>query len=345
MIITKREKKKKGPVTRSDFAAAQFLLTAKLFICLLLAAVFFGSVMVPAEAKDCPTCNKKKQGSEEAVPYNPLGQAAAMPLQIGTESTLLQTGTESTTLQAGTENTLIQASVKREGGASNILFLIDCSQSMKEKISVGDSSDKEQKMEAAKRVLQNSVAQLPPDVNIGIRIFGQSFRGDISDCQQSALIVPIGNHNRRVIIEQVRQLRPYGLTPLTYALIQAEQDLRYVVGPKTVILISDGAETCGGDPCQYIERLTRIGVQLKIDIVGLGLRRDREAKQQLDCIAQKSGGKFYDANTSGEMVNSITASVREAISGKVLTKMKTPMLNDIIPADLRRTNPSTQPSP
>ncbi|MBY0357784.1 MAG: VWA domain-containing protein [Candidatus Obscuribacterales bacterium] len=282
---------------------------------LLLLSLFFSA---PASfgADPCPTCGKKA-------------------LQGGTESTMLQTGTESTTLQTGAENTLIQAAVKREGGPTNILFLIDCSQSMKEKISVGDSLDKEQKMEAAKRVLQNSVAQLPADVNIGIRVFGQSFRGDLSDCQQSALLVPIGNHNRRLLMEQVRQLRPYGLTPLTYGLQQAEQDLRYIVGSKTIILISDGAETCGGEPCQFIERLNRIGVRLKIDIVGLGLRRDRLAKDQLDCIAQKSGGKFYDANTSGELVNSINTSVREAISGKVLTKMKEPMLKEIIPPELR----------
>lgn len=286
-----------------------------------------------SNAKDCPTCNHKKaNGEKQSEPYNPLGAAA---LQSSTESTLLQTGTESTTLTSGTENILIQASVERQGGPIHILFLIDCSQSMKEKISVEGSSDKEQKMEAAKRVLQSGVSQLPPDVNIGIRVFGQGFHGDLSDCQQSALIVPIANHNRRMIIEQVRQLRPFGLTPLTYALMQAEQDLRYINGSKTIILISDGAETCGGDPCQYIDRLNRLGVKLKVDIVGLGLRRDFLAKRQLDCIAQKSGGKFYDANTSGELVNSINTSVREAISGKVLTKVKGTPTEDIIPAELR----------
>ncbi|MBX9690685.1 MAG: VWA domain-containing protein, partial [Candidatus Obscuribacterales bacterium] len=280
--------------------------------------------------------------------YNPLGRTAPVGsenptlksgtdstlLQSGTGSTLLQLGTESTLLQGGTQGALLQAAVEREGAPANILFLIDSSQSMKEKISVGSEGGKEPKMEAAKRVLQEALSRIPAEINLGLRVFGNGFRGDYSDCQQSSLLVPIGKSNRRAIIEAARSMAPYGLTPLTYGLMQAEQDLRYCVGPKTLILISDGAETCGGDPCAYIDRLSRIGVKMKVDIVGLGLKRDKQAQDQLNCIAQKSGGKYYDANTSAELVNSITNSVKQAISGKVLTKVSSPAIKDVIPADL-----------
>lgn len=308
---------------------------------LLLSAAFVCTQSLQeSSARPCVNCPKNQTGLDpysNGNSYNPMGSAGAgqsPTLQGGTGNTLLQVGAESTLLQGGAQGTLLQANIEREGSPANILFLIDSSQSMHEKISAGaDGGKKETKMEAAKKVLEEALSRIPNEVNLGLRVFGNGFRGDFTDCQQSTLLVPIGKNNRHAIIEAVRVMAPYGLTPLTYALMQSENDLRYCVGPKTVILISDGVETCGGDPCAYIDRLSRIGVKMKIDIVGLMLRRDHAAQDQLNCIAQKSGGKYYDANTSADLVNGITNSVRQAISGKVLTKISAPVLTDTVPAD------------
>ncbi len=244
-------------------------------------------------------------------------------LHTGTQSTNLQTGTQSTLIQGATQGNLIQGQVEQETGPVNILFVIDASYSMKE--GLGSS---EHKMEAAKRVLQEAIEEIPPEVNLGLRVFGQGFTGDpYFDCQQSALLVPLGQGNRRSIIERIRQIHPFGLTPLTFALSQAEHDLKGLSGPKTLILITDGAETCGGNPCEYILRLHEIGIKMKVDIVGLGLRRDREARAQLNCIASASGGKYYDASTAAELIDSISHSITTAISGHVITKASTHELN------------------
>ncbi len=327
-------------------------------LAVLLLVLFTGSAVFAKPCVNCPKGPGLDPYSDGKDSYNPLNNSSGPPLQGGANSTtlqggagntVLQVGAEQTLLQGGAQGTLLQAAVEHEGTPANILFLIDSSASMKEKISVGGESGKEPKMEAAKRVLQEALSRIPNDVNLGLRVFGNGFRGDFTDCQTSTLLAPIGKNNRRKIIEAARVMAPYGLTPLTYALMQAEQDLRYVVGPKTVILISDGAETCGGDPCAYIDRLSRIGVKMKIDIVGLGLRRDKDAQEQLNCIAQKSGGTYYDANTSADLVNSITSSVKHALSGKVLTKMSVPILNDSTPADLApipdKTEPEAKPKP
>ncbi len=344
------------PNHASNFRLPGFLLSTVLFAAVALSLLALDGFILSraAQAKPCVGCKNKQTGldpysSDPQGAYNPLGNqpltggtssttlqggAGNTTLQVGTGNTTLQMGTEQTMLQTGTQSTLLQANVEREGAPANILFLVDSSQSMKEKISVGFESGKEPKMEAAKRVLQEAISKIPGDVNIGLRVFGNGFTGFDTDCQQSALLVPIGKNNRRAIIESARGMLPFGLTPLTFGLMQAENDLRYVHGPKTVILISDGAETCGGDPCAYIDRLSRMGVKMKVDIVGLGLRRDREAVDQLNCIAQKSGGKYYDANTSADLINGITDSVKHAISGKVLTKITSPKITDTIPSDL-----------
>ena len=259
------------------------------------------------------------------------GNAYSTTLQSGTSSTTLQTGTQSALIQGGTQGAMVKGQVEHDSGPVNILLLIDASYSMKENL-----SGSVQKMDAAKQVLQNALARIPTEVNLGLRVFGQSFTNDpATDCQQSALLVPMGQGNRRSIIEQMRQIHPFGLTPLTYALMQAERDLRLVTGPKTLILITDGAETCGGNPCEYVRRLNQIGIKIKVDIVGLGLKRERDARAQLNCIAEVSGGKYYDANTAAELIDSVTQSVSKAISGRVIIKGKdgTETPPDLVPIE------------
>lgn len=252
-------------------------------------------------------------------------------LQTGTQSTMLQTGTQSTTLQGGAYGTILQGGATRQGGPVSILVLVDASRSMSEKINgsvvggmlgLGAQAKDQQKMDAAKVVLENTLARIPLDVSLGLRVFGQTFNNDGNDCTQTALLVPVGKNNRRIIRDAVGTLKPFGLTPLTYALYQAEKDLEPIEGNKTIILISDGVDTCGADPCALIRRLSAAGIRIKIDIVGLGLGRDQAAKAQLNCISEASGGKFYDANTAGELLDSITTSVKQAIQGKVITRMK-----------------------
>lgn len=262
-------------------------------------------------------------------------------LQTGTQSTSLQTGTQSTLIQGNTQASLIQGGVERQGGPVNILFVLDCSYSMKEKL-----GGQIQKLEAAKQVLQNALARIPSDVNLGMRVFGQGFGGGgLSmmpgiDCRQTALLVPMGQGNRRSIIEKARNLKPYGLTPLEYALRQAaEDDFAGVQGTKTIILITDGCDTCNGDPCRFIQELPAYGIKIKVDVVGLELKHDRSARSQLNCISEGSGGKYYDANTAAELIESISNSVNKAISGRVIAKPGMSVKNSETPPELQQIQP------
>ena len=111
------------------------------------------------------------------------------------------------------------------------------------------------------------------------------------------------------------------MTPLAFALQQAARfDFSGVSGQKVIILISDGADTCGGDPCRLISMLPAYGIKIKIDVVGLDLKKDHAARQQLNCITEASGGKYYDANSAEQFIGSVTESVNTAISGRVLPK-------------------------
>jgi hypothetical protein len=321
----------------------------ELILNLVVAAMTLGSAAAAA-GDPCPDCAKhfgddpnllpkQTSTSTDAPANNSLwGGTSNTTLQTGTQSTMLRSGTEGVMLQTGTQGLLLQGGTEHTKEETNIEILIDCSQSMKENLP-GMDSTKEPKMEAAKRVLEQTMQTIPADVNVGLRVFGQSFRNDpYTDCQQTALLVPIGVHNRRAMVDKIRTMRPFGLTPLTYALREAGNDLAQFGGKKQLILISDGAETCGLNPCDMIRALTASGINMKVDIVGLGLKNDPAAKIQLNCIAKQSGGQFYDSNTAAELVDNlrkITAEAKGTISGKVLTKVKGVDLQQSLPGVLK----------
>ncbi len=240
-------------------------------------------------------------------------------LFLGAKLTM-QSALAQSELQAGVGGGRVEGGVEQEAGPVNILFVLDASYSMKEKLSG------EMKMSAAKEVLQNALARIPNSVNLGLRVFGQSYSNlaDI-DCRQTSLLVPIGQHNRAAIIKNIRQIEPFGMTPIMFALrMAAEEDFRGIHGPKTVILITDGADTCGGDPCAYLQALKMRGIQMKVDVVGVDLAREKAAREQLKCISAISLGKYYEANSSTELIDGIGKSVDKAISGKVLPRSVEP---------------------
>jgi Mg-chelatase subunit ChlD len=304
-----------------------------------------------------PAANKPVQIGDNSSLFEAATQSTALvggttstTLQAGTQSTMLRAGTESTVLTGGTQSTtlkgntdstmleigtkqtLIQGGVEKEGQL-NLLILMDSSRSMDEALDGLPSPATEKKITVAKRILEETVQAIPTDINLGLRVFGQSFKNDsFNDCQQSVLTVPIGIRNRKAIIDSVHQLKPFGLTPLAYSLMHAERDFHGLPGSHHVVLISDGTETCGGDPCTYIKRLTAMGIKMKVDIVGFGLKRDQKAKEHLNCIASSSGGKYYEADTAGQLRDSIKESIKKAIgdskvNGRVITRLKEPLLD------------------
>lgn len=253
-------------------------------------------------------------------------------LQTGANNTTLQVGVGSTTLQTGTDSSLLRTGVERQAEQVNILFIVDGSRSMLEKL-----DGQIQKIDAAKQVLQQALSRIPPDVNLGLRVFGQGYTGagsgnslfanlgglDLAgECRNTALWVPIGKGNRRAIIDRVRGLQPYGMTPLAFSIAQAAfSDFRGCQGSKVIILITDGADTCNGDPCTVIKKLLpKYGIKIKVDVVGLSLHREPQARDQLNCVAETSGGKYFDAKTAADLIDSVSASVQKAIEGRVIMR-------------------------
>jgi hypothetical protein len=264
------------------------------------------------------------------------GSSNSTSLQVGTQSTMLQTGSESTVLQmgtkstslnVGTQSTLLQANVEHKSLPVSVLILLDVSQTMKYGMDGEMFSKLEPKIDVARRVLRETVGVVPPHVKLGLRTFGGGVsHNDEIDCHQSALLVPIGEGNHNSIIRIADATKPAGLTPLAYALSQAPDDFQDIHGIRRIVLISDGMDSCNGDPCVFVRRLSQLGYKMKIDVVGIGPKHD-PARKGLDCVSKISGGKTYEADTAAELAKSMKESLADAVgegtvSSQIIPKSK-----------------------
>ena len=174
-----------------------------------------------------------------------------------------------------------------ESTPSTFLIILDTSSSMLEVIGG------EAKIDVAKDVIIDLLDNLPDGTLVGIREFG--------GCERSKLIAPIGPIQRQMLQAEIRAVEPRGATPIAYALEQTQADLTGITDPQIILLISDGMETCGGDPVQAAQDLIALGYDLRIHVVGFDISRNVPARDQLIEIAQATGGVYYDAESSDEL--------------------------------------------
>ena len=206
-------------------------------------------------------------------------------------------------------------------GKRTVLIVFDASSSMEEKIAG------ETRIHIAKRVLEDVLTDSDSDINLGLRVYGSKkpTGNPYIDCNDSRLVVLPGIENRRTIISEAYKILPQGLTPITYSLSQAIQDLIPYKGEKSIILISDGLETCGGDPCQLAESINASNIDLKIDVVGFGVRDDYDAQEQLMCIAFNTHGRYFSANSAEELTRGLTETINKSVTGRIITMISEPI--------------------
>lgn len=148
------------------------------------------------------------------------------------------------------------------------------------------------KIDAARRALAGVLGVLPEASLVGVRTYGGQYADRERGCTDTRLVVPVGPLARSTATAALASLRPVGYTPLASSLRAAVADLP-TDRPRTVVLVSDGEETCGGDPCAVARELAGQGVGLTVDTVGYGV--DTRTRDQLRCVAAAAGGDYTEA--------------------------------------------------
>lgn len=203
-----------------------------------------------------------------------------------------------------------------EGSAEqtlNIELVFDSSGSMAE------DAGGETRIEAGRRAMQRVIEGLPEangTLNVGFRVYGH--RGDNTEagkaesCQSTELLVPVQGVDRELLRQQTNAWQPTGWTPISLALQRAGEDLPAAPNVRNlIIMVTDGEETCAGDPCAVAKALAESSAEVRIDVVGFGLAP--EVADTLKCIPENSGGLYIEAGDGAALARTL----QELISGTV----------------------------
>ena len=173
--------------------------------------------------------------------------------------------------------------------------------------------DGEPKMVVAKEILEDVSYWFPEDLNLALRAYGSTSPSDSNDCADSTLLVPFGEENREPIRKAIADLRPLGQTPIAYALNQAARDFGTLQDDRALVLLTDGIESCGGDPVQAARELREQGIIVHLIGFGLGNAADEDAAS-LQAVANASGGRYVTAGSAEELKEALAQTVATSFS-------------------------------
>jgi hypothetical protein len=174
-----------------------------------------------------------------------------------------------------------------------IELILDGSGSMNKKMDKGRT-----RMAVAKEVLKDIIEKLPEGVEVALRVYGHRIReGREGACQDTELVHRFAKLDKKGLVHQMMAIKPLGTTPIAYALGQTAGDFGEAPGTKTVILVTDGKEECGGDLKATVESLRQEGLDVKLHIVGFTVA-DPQARKQMQEAAAAGKGHFIGAMDS-----------------------------------------------
>ena len=170
--------------------------------------------------------------------------------------------------------------------------------------------DGQPKLKIAQQALREMVGNAPDSVEMGLMAYGHREKGDCNDIE---MLVAAGPNNKDAIIQAAENMRFLGKTPLSEAVRQAAQSLSYTEEKATVVLITDGEETCQADPCALGAELSQYGIDFTAHVVGFGLTRQQG--DQVSCLPHNTGGQYFAANNVADLqdaMQSTLAAVQES---------------------------------
>ena len=184
---------------------------------------------------------------------------------------------------------------------ARVILVLDASGSMWGRI--GDKT----KIEIARETVAGLMKDWDPAIELGLMAYGHRREGD---CRDIELLIPAGKTDPQRIVNTVNALQPKGKTPLSGAVQQAAERLDYKKSKATVILVSDGEESCGADPCAVGAALKKAGADLTVHVVGFDVKK--EERTGLVCLAKNTGGLFLTAKNAAELKAALATAVKQA---------------------------------
>ncbi|WP_246047413.1 vWA domain-containing protein [Leptospira ognonensis] len=169
------------------------------------------------------------------------------------------------------------------------VFIVDASGSMAEKI------DGVTRMAIAKDQLMNFLSKLPKDSEVGLVAYGNRIAG----CSSARLYQPIQKGGASAAITKLTSIIPSGSTPIAHTLELVGEYLLRDYKETEIIFISDGMESCEGDPAMTLHALKTRGKKFNLHILGIDL--DPKAEEDLTALAKIGNGKYFTVKKREDM--------------------------------------------
>lgn len=220
---------------------------------------------------------------------------------------------------------LLPLNVQAQEERTRILFLLDASGSMTN--TWGDGS--ESRWSSAKKVLTEIVDSLAgnPDVELALRVYGHLYQPTQRNCNDTRLEVGFSRNSPGYIKTKLQQVKPKGITPISNSLLKAADDFPKIAGRHIIILMTDGLESCDGDPCAIAKMLETKGIVLKHFVIGFGIQ-DFES-DVFDCV-----GTNFNVQDESSFKNVMTLIMNRILNEtslqiELLDEQKKPLETDV----------------
>jgi len=184
----------------------------------------------------------------------------------------------------------------------SVLLILDASGSMNAKLPNGET-----RIAVAQRAIKGVAAFIPARAQLSLRMYGAQSPASQKNCRDTHAAVPFGpaSVGSGPIATAVDAVKAQGYTPIAYSLEQAANDFAADAKERVIVLVSDGKETCRGDPAVAAKALAAKGITVHT----VGFIVDTAARGQLQAIARATGGSYFDAPVGPELPDTLKSAL------------------------------------
>lgn len=197
-----------------------------------------------------------------------------------------------------------EKTIKTEKGkakSSKAIILLDASSSMLQKVGG------KMKMAIAKDAVKRFAKTIGQSSDVSLIVYGHVGSSADKDMKKSCSAIEekytMGKYNENTFVKAVNSFQAKGWTPLAGAIKKAKEMAKDYEADTTIYIVSDGAETCGGNPVKEAEAFASVNNEYKVNIIGFDV--DSKSEDQLKKVADAGNGKYYSANNPNDLSKTI----------------------------------------
>lgn len=205
---------------------------------------------------------------------------------------------------------VLQEALREDDEPSTIGLILDSSGSMGAILEKNRS-----KMYFLKKIMKGFLgAQWKLKNKVGVRVYGGRVK---HKCDDIELAIPYSEKSLAKLEHTLERMAPVGMTPLHKSIELSVDELKKVPGPKRIVIVTDGEDTCGGDPCQTADRIRQDNLDIRFFVVALGFQGESDKLKKLQCLGDVAVAQ--DGDSFDDAMSQASARMRQADNLKVIS--------------------------